>query len=232
MEDVELVERVRTLRARGCTPKTVARAVGLPPAQVARLIKAVAEEDGRADADLVGCWVSPGWSAGLTVSGHPEWPDVDQPDPTTAGELLVMVLVARAKRHGHVTVCGYLVDVGCLGVKNALGPRKVDDGRGLSDFRREYFASFDSEPLAAPLELAKHLVFGAVEYARGLGFEPHPDFIAAAGHLGQWTGASDIEFGRDGQPYYISGPYDNVPRIMATLKRSVGQDNFHFLVGV
>lgn len=225
-----MMERVRTLRAKGCPPKAIARAVGLPLAKVERFIKIVAEQAGRAEADLVGCWVSPGWSAGLTVTGHPDWPDVDKPDPATAGKALV--LVARAARPSQVTVCGYLVDVGCLGVKDALGPRKLDDGAGLYSFRRAYFRAFKDEALAAPLELARHLVFGALEYARGLGFEPHPDFAAARAHLGQWSGTSDIEFGRDGMPYYVSGPYDNVPKIMGTLRRSVGEDNFQFLVAV
>jgi len=44
-------------------------------------------------------------------------------------------------------------------------------------------------------------VFSAVEYARGLGFEPHADFAPAAGHLGPWTGPSAITFGRDGKPF-------------------------------
>ena len=34
--------------------------------------------------------------------------------------------------------------------------------------------------LPCRLELARHLVFGAVDYARGLGFEPHPDFARGA----------------------------------------------------
>lgn len=46
----------------------------------------------------------------------------------------------------------------------------------------------------------------APEVARGLGFEPHADFAKAAGHLGEWDGVCDLEFGRDGMPMYIEGP--------------------------
>jgi hypothetical protein len=65
-------------------------------------------------------------------------------------------------------------------------------------------------------------VFSAVEYARGLGFEPHADFAPAAGHLGPWTGPSAITFGRDGKPFYVSGPYDNASKVMKTLQSTVG----------
>jgi hypothetical protein len=232
MDDDELIEQVRVLRANGYSPKAIARALGLPPVRVAPLIRHVAVQASadRPESELVGCWMSPGWSAGLTINGHHDWPDVPEHDSSKSG--VVLVMVARSARRGQVTVCGYLVDVYCLGVKNAVGPRKMDDGRGLSEFRRAYFQVYDEPPLAVPLELAQQLVFGAVEYGRGLGFEPHPDFAAAAGHLGEWVGPSDIMFGLDGKPFYMEGPYDDSAKVMRTLRRSLGADGFHFVAGV
>ena len=55
----------------------------------------------------------------------------------------------------------HLVDVYCLGVKNALGPRIMNE-RDLPAFLRRFFTPFDkvSAPLAAaPLELARHLAW-------------------------------------------------------------------------
>ena len=83
-----------------------------------------------------------------------------------------------------------------------------------------------------PLVLAQRIVFGAIGYARGLGFEPHADFAKAAGHLGEWDGVCDLEFGRDGMPMYIEGPRDDTWRIMHTLRQNVGDGNFHYLVGL
>jgi hypothetical protein len=91
------------------------------------------------------------------------------------------------------------------------------------------FRSRTGQPLAAPLELAQHLVFGAIEYARGLGFEPHPDFEACAGHLGEWQGPSMICFGYQGKPLFIQGPNDDATRIMSRLNRKAGRDGFHFI---
>lgn len=228
MDREELIGLVRVLRRQGSTPKQIARALGLAPAAVIPLVRAIAAEN-EANApqpEVTGCWVSRGWSDGLTVADDPGWPDVAA---ESAASGLVSVLVARSEGRGSVSACGYLVDVWCLGVKNADGPR-VMDARALPAFTRRFFSAYQDPPLQAPAELARHLVFGAVDYARGLGFEPAPGFGRTAGHLGPWAGPSAISFGRDGKPFYIQGPHDNAARIMRTLGHSTGRDNYHFLV--
>lgn len=76
----------------------------------------------------------------------------------------------------------------------------------LRRFVRDYFASYHGDPLRVPIELAREVVFGSIEYARGLGFEPHPDFAAAEAHLGSWTTVGNITFGMNGKPMYFPGP--------------------------
>jgi hypothetical protein len=183
MTDEELEQSIRRLRADGYAPKEIARALGVRPAVVAPLARMIASERAAAgtDPELAGCWVSPGWCAGLTVAGHPEWPVGETVDPETGG--LVEVLVARGDRDQKVSVCGYLVDVYCLGVKNVLGPDRMRRSE-LPSFQRLYFRAWASGGVPAPIELARELVFGAVEYAHTLGFAPHPDFERARGHLG------------------------------------------------
>ncbi|HET8680374.1 MAG TPA: hypothetical protein VFM54_00640 [Micromonosporaceae bacterium] len=229
MDRDELLGKVRELRAKGAPPKAVARALGLTPAQVAPLVRAVAAEAEAVpgSAPVVGCWVSPGWSVGLTVDGHPEWPDVTSDEPGVGS--LASVLVVREGRRGRVSACGYLVDTYCLGVKNAIGPHGTDP-HALRGLVADYFSAYGEAPVAAPLELAQHLVFGAVEYARSLGFEPHPDFAAAAAHLGPWTGPSAITFGRNGKPLFVQGPHDDAAQVIRALERTAGRGNFDFLM--
>ncbi len=104
------------------------------------------------------------------------------------------------------------------------------DELDLVAFRRYFFGAYDADPVAAPLDLAQQLVFGAVDYARGLGFEPHPDYADVVAHLGDPVGRCDIEFGRDGMPFFVQGPYDDARRVLQTLDASVGPGNYHFLV--
>lgn len=220
---------VRALREQGLSPKEIARALGVRPAVVAPLVREIAAERTASaqEAPLVGCWVTPGWSEGLGVDGHPEWPcGAAAHDVVSSG--LVGVVVAREPRNGQVSACGYLVDVWCLGVKNALGPQ-VGDRYELREVLDVFRMAFGSTLIEAPIDLAQQLVLGAVEYAHSLGLEPHPDFEPARGHLGHWGGASAIRFGRAGEPFFIQGPDDDPARVLSALERSVGRGNYGFI---
>jgi hypothetical protein len=230
MDDVELVEQVRRRWEHGVPPKVIARALGVRPSVVAPVVRRIAAEAeaSRGLGRVLGFWVNCGWSVGLGLEGHPEWAELDVPAGEAEG--FAQVFVARETRRGRATVRGYLVDVHCLGVKNATDPEVMDAGRIPSAIRL-YYASFDRPALEIPIELGRELILGAVQYARELGFEPADAFDGdAAAFLGEWDEPGRIEFGRDGQPFYLSGPYDNPAAVMRTLERSVGAGNFQFSV--
>lgn len=226
----ELAERVAELRQKGRTPKEIARALGVKPADVMPVIRAIGAQAPRREAPVAGCWVTDHWADRLGVRGHTDWPGMPPPESETGESGLVGVLVAR-DTGSTVLACGFLVDVFCLGVKDTNGPKTMNR-RKLPDFVRVFFSAWSHRPpVPAPLELARHIVFGAVDYARGLGFEPHPDFARGAGLLGDWQeGSSDVTFGQNGKPFYINGPRDNTYGIMAKLRKTVGDGNFDYLV--
>lgn len=231
--DQERLGHVRRLREDGMSVKQIARALDEKPKVVASLVRAVTEADTPkvSDPGVVGCWVSPGWSCGLTVRNHPEWRDIDDPGQGPGG--MAAVLVARRHRTNRVSVCGYLVDTHCLGLKDVLGPRVLSD-RDLPTFVQLYFSPFEEagRPLRAPLELGQHLVHGGIGAARRLGFEPHRDFPDVADHLGSWQGDCAITFGKDGAPYYVAGPYDDAHSVIHTLTETVGVGHFTFIAPV
>jgi hypothetical protein len=228
MIDEQTTQRVRELRSRGLTPKEIARSLGIRPAIASDLVRQHAAERDATGTERFDCLLNAGWSTGLGIDGHPEWQDVGA-DESVGG--LVTALVARRRRHRRgATVCVYLLDVYCLGVKNAMGPDNLDNHR-VHRLTERVFSGYETQPVAAPLELVRDLVFGAADYAHRLGFRPHPDFDQARAHLGQWSGPSAITFGRNGKPTYISGPYDNPERVLATLHRTVGPNGFGFTIG-
>ncbi|MEV6872746.1 hypothetical protein [Amycolatopsis sp. NPDC051128] len=100
------------------------------------------------------------------------------------------------------------------------------DDLELRRFLPQYYSAFDAEPIEVPVELARDIAFGGVEYARGLGFEPRASFKEVADHLGKWSGSSSITFGKDGKPFYVNGPNDNPNSVIRTLTKSVGEGNF------
>jgi hypothetical protein len=233
MRDSDLKVQAQALRAAGKTPQQIARTLGVPRARVTALVRGTPVNRPNRSVPtakpLVGCWITRQWSNGLTIRDRPaDWIDDDVLEPLTQGAGLASVTVVREHDDTDVSVCGYLVDTYCLGVKNAVEPMMVDR-RELTGFLDVYYAAYRDGAVPAPLDLAQHLVFGAVEYARELGFDPHRDFYRAAPHLGAWTPPSRITFGLDGVPTFQQGPYDDPTRVRRTLDRSVGPGNYHFV---
>ncbi|MGH2919748.1 MAG: hypothetical protein ACRDLS_14295 [Solirubrobacteraceae bacterium] len=124
-----------------------------------------------------------------------------------------------------MSVCGYLVDTFCLGVKNVIGPEQMRR-RELPAFVRTYHMAFPAPGLRVPIDLAQHLVLGAVAFASGLGFAPHPEFAGARGHLGELREPCAITFGQAGRPLFVAGPHDDPIAVMETLRATVGRDGF------
>jgi hypothetical protein len=237
VDSEELKSRVYALRAAGSTPKEIARTLGIPRSKAVAIVHSgTAPRKARAsttvEKQLVGCWITRQWSNGLSIENRPsDWIDEDDLPPFAMGAGLPSVAVVREHSDNEVSVCGYLVDTYCQGVKTALPPHLMDR-RELTGYLTHFFGAYDGEPLPAPIGLAQSLVLGAVEYAHGLGFEPAADFYLAKPHLGAWQPSNQIRFGLNGKPYFHQGPYDNPDRVMRTLDRSVGRGNYDIFIEV
>jgi hypothetical protein len=239
MNSDDLKSRVQALRAAGSTPKQIARTLGIPRARAVSLIHggssprpdhttARPQSSTEPDKQLIGCWITRQWSNGLGIDQRPDdWIDDTDLPPLAMGAGLASIAVAREHTDTEVSVCGYLVDTYCQGVKNAVRPNMLDR-RDLADFLTDFFHAYPTDPLPAPLSLTQDLILGAVDYARILGFEPHSDFYLAKPHLGTWQPPSRIRFGLHGRPYFQQGPYDNPTRALRILNRSVGPGNYGF----
>ena len=144
---------------------------------------------------------------------------------------LAEILVSRSQPDGHVAFAVFLVDLLCLGVKNAFWG--VDFPPDMYHARvRSRFAPNGVEK--CPLTLAHAIVYGGIDYAAQFGFEPHPDSEAARLVLGvpeNPRALPKVKFGRDGKPCYVTGPDDDVEAVMGRLRTGVGEDGFDFLVG-
>jgi hypothetical protein len=144
---------------------------------------------------------------------------------------ITQILVARRSSSGQIAVGTFLVDLGCLGVKSAFGglptPREYRQLRDGMTARQAM--------IKADLNLVAKIVREALAYAKELGFKPDPDYRDAMPVLGDADpDACDVSIplGKDGKPFFIAGPRDNVDRIMAKLTRKLGTDGFHFLVPI
>jgi hypothetical protein len=143
---------------------------------------------------------------------------------------LARVVLARQQSPECVLYGSFLVDPLCLGVKDAFFRTDIRSKRFPKDLLK---LCGDPEPCS--VEFTHQLIYDAIEYAHRYGIEPHPDYNETSLVLdppGTHPANADIEFGKDGKPFFISGPYDNVDQIIATLRRTAGDGNFDFLLGI
>jgi len=144
------------------------------------------------------------------------------------------VLLSREVNHGQLAFAAFLVDMYCLGVKNAMwNIRPRSDVESLAGKLSRNFKIVKLKP-----ECARKLVESAVEYARNLGFGPHEDYQQARLIFGSIDGSACSEefvFGKNGKPFFIAGPNDDPARcrqIVGTLNSRLGPQGHHFLMPV
>jgi len=142
------------------------------------------------------------------------------------------LVFSRSLPNGRIALGAFLLDVFCLGVKNAFFANLARD-----EYARR-LRSWSAAESLQPMQPAcfRKLVEGGVAYAHELGFDPHADYDEARlifGDVQATDCPTHFEYGRDGKPFYISGPHETdteVRSIMDQLERRLGPGNFDFLV--
>jgi hypothetical protein len=145
------------------------------------------------------------------------------------------VLVARRHTNSNLTFGTYLVDLKCLGVKDAGYDFNVSE----SDFitlldRMKMNLDFNEINYI----LAHNIIYAGLEFAEDFGFKPHRDFTQVAQYILEEDTESielmDIECGNNGKPLYVSGPFDSITdinKIIATLEKNAGPGNYSIIIG-
>lgn len=162
------------------------------------------------DFPLVECWISADWQN------------------ETPG--LVEIVVTREQSDGMLCFGMYLVDKLCLGLKNTFARANFTPAH----YQHEIQTIFrDRTPKACPPELAYQMIYDAIDYAAQFGFEPQKDFELTQLMLaprGEFNASHKFKFGKDGKPFFISGPHDNVTAILKQLEITAGPGNYDYLI--
>lgn len=145
---------------------------------------------------------------------------------------LAQVIISRDRPGGSVAVGVFLVDIGCLGVKNTI----ANDNLTTAEYD-DFIGKFAQQQTMIPCDsaFAVKLIQTAVEYAKGAGFRPEKDYAIAQGIFGDIDPNACEEMitcGLDGKPYYVSGPDDDVQRILKRLETHFGPDGFEFIAAL
>jgi hypothetical protein len=142
---------------------------------------------------------------------------------------MASIFVKRRKQSGKIIFGCYLIDIFCLGLKDTY--YEMDYNEATFD---DMIASTSGEVemMLADPDLVFNIIYGGIEYAEDLGFEPHKDFKVTEFLLPpvEEVPFLPIEFGQQGRPYFYAGPHDNIPKIKAILDKSVGPGAYGFMV--
>ena len=141
------------------------------------------------------------------------------------------IVITRKTEQRQILIANFLVDVFCLGVKDAF-IRLVREPE-YRDFLQQLRMRESLKPISP--ERARKLVEEAEGYALDLGFKAHRDYQKAKkifGDINPDDCPDEFAFGQNGLPLYIAGPFDNPrtqERIIKTLTDTRGPDGFHFV---
>ena len=144
---------------------------------------------------------------------------------------MASILISRKMPSGKIIVGFYIVDTYCLGLKNSLFKFAVTETE-----YQEFLAEISGRSMVmmeCGLTQAHNIIYGAIDYAEELGFQPEKSFKITEFILDFSLiddGIDRIKFGRDDKPFFVAGPYDNVSQIIAKLEKSVGAGNFDFVL--
>ena len=163
------------------------------------------------DYPIFGCWIFKDWKK----SG------------------IAPVVVAREQSPDKVIFAVCLLDIWCLGVKDAYAKANIS----RAQFKRELRKMCSGAPKKCSPEFAHEIIYGALEYANQYGFKPHADFKRQmVDHVLEppdvYPRTHNLKFGKDGKPFFYAGPYDNqrkIDRIINTLDRTAGEGNYYFM---
>jgi hypothetical protein len=159
---------------------------------------------------------------------HECWTNADWEDSGMAS-----IIVSRRHTNGNITLCLYMVDLLCLGVKDSFFKFNITE----TAFR-EYLNSIEEKMEMEMIEyvLAHNIILSAVEFAEEYGFKPHKDFTSVTGFMLEEDNDDieliEIECGRDGKPLYVQGPYDSeatMNKILKQLEKTAGNGNYDFI---
>ncbi len=141
------------------------------------------------------------------------------------------IVVARRHTSGNMTFGMYLLDIFCLGLKNTnyLFNNSEYEYKALVE---KIYSVHDHGKIPIDYTLAHNIIFGCIAYSEDLGFKPEKDWAITQMILEEDTEdveLIEVEFGKNGKPYFINGPYDNVQKVVNTLNKSVGQGNYEMM---
>lgn len=153
------------------------------------------------------CWINPDWQQ----------------------RGLVTIVLARQHKNGCYTFGSYLVDIFCLGLKQTM----VAINEPFTSYQSDREHLFTTQKrILVDYVVAHNIIYGAIAYAEELGFKPEKDWALTQYLLepdDEGIDLIELEFGKNGRPFYIAGPYDKPYEVRQKLDKAVGPTGYDYI---
>lgn len=140
------------------------------------------------------------------------------------------IIVSRRHSNGNVSVCLYLADLFCQGVKDTYWYFNISSS-DYDDLKKKI--SEQQDTIKIPYELAHNIIYASFEYGGEWGFHSHKDFNNITKYFleedSDETELIDIECGVDGKPAFMRSPEQSqaeAERIIMKLEKYAGPGNY------
>ncbi|MFQ5502665.1 MAG: hypothetical protein ACE5EQ_10260 [Phycisphaerae bacterium] len=143
------------------------------------------------------------------------------------------LFVLRRSRDQGLVLAAFLVDLWCIGLKDAWGRLDIT----MDEFKNGILNSHRRvvDLVRIDLDTVKHLVAGGIRFAHQNGFKlPHryQRWTAMLGDIGDWKSANLREFGHDGKLCYVGELEDlNNKLIGCSVSEFLGRDDVDYIMG-
>lgn len=143
---------------------------------------------------------------------------------------MAQVIIMRRHVNGNITTGIYLVDLLCLGVKDAayfFNEPELELEERFGDSFTEMFMEVD-------YPLAHNIVYAGHDFALEYDIKPHADFDIAKFILEEDNDAIElieIEVGHNGKPHLVVRQAGQNSDALAKLKKNAGEGNYYYTIG-
>lgn len=146
---------------------------------------------------------------------------------------MVQVVISRKQNNGNISMCIYLVDLMCLGIKDTYYLYNLTESK-----YKEHIYSITEKIVfkKCKYSLIHNIIFAGVNFAGKYGFHPVKDFTTITKYMLEEDNDNiesiQIECGENGKPLYMRGPYENEVRakqIVDQLEERAGTGNYRFV---
>ena len=149
---------------------------------------------------------------------------------------LTTIFITRKHMNGNVTLCMYLVDLACLGIKDTDFKFNMpsDEIEKICKESKDHHV----ELIKTSYELVHNIISAGLQFAEKYGFKPCKDFTAVTRYFLE-EDTDDIPLiqiacgERDGKPLYINTGFDSPAReqqIITQLEKTAGKGNYHVML--